>query len=80
MAGQNRETLEIILGVVMAQSAILDFLIKNKVIESGPLIEHLAGRRTSWEKTATANALFSIDVLLSLLAGKQPPPAPGSLH
>jgi hypothetical protein len=80
MADQNREALEMLIGVIMTQSALIDFLIKTKVIESGPLIEHLATRRIAWEKTATPTALFSIDMLASLLAGKQPPPAPGSVH
>jgi hypothetical protein len=77
MAAEGRETLEMVIGAMMAQSAILDFLVKQGVIESGPLLEHLAARRVSWEKTASANALFPIDVLSSILAGRQPPRPPG---
>ena len=80
MAAQERETLEMILGAMMAQSAVLEFLVKERVIERDPLLEYLAFRRVSWEKTATPNALFAIDVLSSILAGRQPPPPPGSLN
>jgi hypothetical protein len=37
MAAQDREIFEIVLGTIMTQSAILDFLIKQGVIESAPL-------------------------------------------
>lgn len=80
MAAQGRDTLEMIMGVMMAQSAVLEFLVKERIIERDPLIEHLAFRRVSWEKTATPNALFAIDLLASILAGRQPPPPPGPLN
>jgi hypothetical protein len=80
MADQNREVLEITIGVTMAQSALCDFLVKSGAIKIDPLIEHLAARRVAWEKTATSNALFAVDMLLSLLAGRKPPPFPSSLH
>ena len=80
MADQSRETLELVLGAMMAQSAVLDFLVKQRVIEAAPLLEHLAARRVSWEKTATPNALFPIDVLSSILAGRNPPKPPGPLN
>lgn len=80
MADQSREMLEIVMGALMAQSAVLDFLVKKGVIEHAPLLEHLAARRVAWEKTATPNALFSIDLLSSILAGRQPPKYPGPLH
>ena len=82
MADQSRETLEIVIGAVMAQSAIfiLDFFVKQGVIERDPLLEHLAGRRVAWETTATPNALFAIDLLSSIVAGRQPPKPPGPLN
>ncbi len=80
MADQSREMLEIVMGALMAQSAVLEFLVKQRVIERAPLLEHLVARRVAWEKTATPNALFSIDVLSSILAGRQPPQPPASLH
>ncbi len=80
MADQSRETLELVLGAMMVQSAILDFLVKQGVIESAPLLEHLAARRVSWEKTATPTALFPIDVLSSILAWRHPPKPPGPLN
>jgi len=80
MAAEGRETLEIVIGAMMAQSAVLDFLVKQGLIKSDPLLEHLAAQRVSWEKTATPNALFSIDLLSSILAGRQPPRPPGSLN
>jgi hypothetical protein len=80
MADQNREMLEMVIGAVMAQSAVLDFLVKQKVIEQTALLEHLARRRVSWEKTATPNALFSVDLLLSILAGRPAPRPPGTLN
>jgi hypothetical protein len=79
MADAGREALEMIIGALMAQSAVLDFLVKERVIERDPLLEHLASRRVSWEKTATPNALFAIDLLASILAGRQPPRPPGPL-
>jgi hypothetical protein len=80
MADQGREALELVLGAMMTQSAILDFLVQKGVIERAPLLEHLAKRRVAWEKTATPLALFPVDVLASILAGRQPPKPPGSLH
>jgi hypothetical protein len=80
MADQGRETFELVLGAMMAQSAVLDFLVKQGVIESTPLLEHLAARRVAWEKTATPNALFPIDVLASILVGRQTPKPPGPLN
>jgi hypothetical protein len=80
MADQSREMLEVVMGAVMAQSAVLEFLIKQRVIEHAPLLEHLAARRVAWESTATPNALFSIDLLSSILAGRQPPKPPGPLN
>lgn len=77
---QDREIFEMLIGVVMTQSALCDFMIKNGVIASAPLIEHLAARRIAWETTASASALFPVDTLLSLLAGKQPPARPPALH
>jgi hypothetical protein len=80
MANEERELLEILIGAVMAQSAVCEFLVKSGVIERAALIGHLVERRLSWEKTATQNALFSVDVLSALLAGRQPPPPPSALH
>ena len=80
MADQGREALELVIGTVMAQSAVVEYLVKAGVIESAPLLEHLARKRVAWEKSATALALFPVDVLASILAGRQPPPPPGSMH
>ncbi|MGY8705124.1 hypothetical protein RAD16_05195 [Bradyrhizobium sp. 18BD] len=80
MADQGRDALEMIIGSMMAQSAIIEFLVKQGVIERDPLLEHLASRRVSWESTATPNALFAIDLLSSILAGRQPPRPPGPLN
>ena len=80
MADQNRETLEMIIGVVMTQSALCDFLIKSGAIKLDALLEHLAARRVAWEKSASMTALFPVDVLSSLLAGRKPPSPPPSLH
>jgi hypothetical protein len=80
MADQSKEMLEMVIGAMMAQSALLEFLVKQKVIEHAPLLEHLAARRVVWEKVATPNALFSIDLLLSILAGSPPPRPPGRLN
>jgi hypothetical protein len=55
MANENRELLEILIGAVMTQSALCEFLVKSGVIDRTALIEHLAERRVSWEKTATLN-------------------------
>jgi len=76
----SREALEIVMGAMMAQGAIIDFLVKKGVIERGPLLEHLAAKRVSWEKTATKNALFPIDFLSSMIAGGQTPKPPGPLN
>lgn len=80
MADDGRIALELAIGTAMAQSAIVEFLINAGIIERGPLIEHLALKRVSWEATASTNALFPVDLLVSLLAGKQPPAPPSSLH
>jgi len=81
MADQSsREMLEMLMGAMMAQAAVLDFLVKQRVIEHVPLLEHLAAKRVSWEKTATPNALFSIDLLSSIIAGRQTPRPPGPLN
>lgn len=80
MANEQRELFEILIGAVMVQSVVCEFLVKSEVIERTALIEHLAERRVSWEKTATRNALFPIDVLSAVLAGRQPPPPPFALH
>jgi hypothetical protein len=80
MAAEGRDTLEMVLGALMAQAAVLEFLVNQGVIERDPLVEHLAARRVSWERTATPSALFSIDVLSSILAGRSPPPPPGPLN
>ena len=77
MPDQNSEMLEMVLGSIMAQSAVLEFLVKQGVIEHVPLLEHLAARRVAWERTATPNALFPIDLLSAVLAGRQPPRPPG---
>lgn len=80
MASKDRELLEMALGALMAQAAVCEFMVKSGAIKRGPLIEHLAAKRVGWESTATPNALFAIDVLSSLIAGRQPPTPPASLH
>jgi hypothetical protein len=80
MADQNREALEMIIGVVLTQSAMCEFLLKNGVSDRAALIEHFAARRVAWESSATELSLFPVDTLLALLAGRAPPAPPGSLH
>jgi hypothetical protein len=80
MANEQRELFEILIGAVMAQSAVCEFLVKSGAVERAALIEHLAERRVSLEKTATQSALFPIDVLSALLAGRKPPPPPSAFH
>jgi hypothetical protein len=80
MANEEQELLEMLVGALMAQPAVCEFLVKSGVIKRAALIEHLVERRVSWEKTATQNALYPVDVLSALLAGRQPPPRPSALH
>jgi hypothetical protein len=72
--------LGLVVGSIMAQSALVEFLLKQKIIESGPLLEHLAAKRVSWEATADASALWAIDTISAIAAGRQPPAPPGKLH
>jgi hypothetical protein len=55
-------------------------MIDQGIIDRTALVEHLAAKRVSWEKTASQNTLWSIDVTSALLAGKMPPPPPVSIH
>lgn len=80
MADQGREALEIVMGAMMVQGAVIEFLVEKGVIQHAPLLEHLAAKRVSWEKTATKNALFPIDFLSSMIAGRQTPKPPGLLN
>jgi hypothetical protein len=42
MANEQRELLEILIGAVMAQSVVCEFLVKSGVVERAALVEHLA--------------------------------------
>ena len=80
MADQGREALELVVGTMMAQAAFVEFLVKKGVIETDPLLEHLAAKIVSWEKTAPRNALFPVQTLAALIAGRKPPAPPSSMH
>lgn len=80
MADQGREALELMMGAMMAQAAVLEFMVKQGLIERDLLLVHLASRRISWETTAPPTALFPLDLLASLLAGRPPPAPPSALH
>jgi hypothetical protein len=80
MAAEGRDALELALGTIMAESALIEFLIMKGVIERDPLLEYFAAKIVSWEKTATPLALFPIQTLGALTAGRQPPAPPSSLH
>ena len=80
MANESQETLQLVLGAMMAQYAVCEFLVKNGVIENGALVEHLAAKRVIWEKSSTELGLFPVDVLASMLAGRPTPVPPGRLN
>jgi hypothetical protein len=80
MADQGREALELAIGTMMAQAAFVEFLVKKGVIETDPLLEHFAEKLVSWEQTAPLNALFPLQTLAALIAGRKPPAPPSSMH
>jgi hypothetical protein len=80
MADQGREALELAIGTMMAQAAFVEFLVKKGVIETDPLLEHFAAKLVSWEKAATPNALFPLQTVAALIAGRKPPAPPSSVH
>jgi hypothetical protein len=65
---------------MMAQAAFVEFLVKKGVIETDPLLEHFAAKLVSWETTAPPNALFPLQTLAALIAGRKPPAPPSSVH
>jgi hypothetical protein len=80
MAVQGLEALELAIGTMMAQAAFVEFLVKKGVIETDPLLEHFAAKLVSWETTAPPNALFPLQTLAALIAGRKPPAPPSSVH
>jgi hypothetical protein len=77
---QAKELLEMVLGTLMMNHSLCEFLIERGTIDRTALVNHLAAKRVSWEQTASANALFPIDMISALLAGKKMPAPPVSLH
>jgi hypothetical protein len=61
-------------------TALIEHLIERGVIEREPLLEFLAAKRVAWEGTASQIALWPLDSLSAVVAGRQRPALPGSIH
>lgn len=80
MAADDRGALETAIGAVMTQHAICEFLIQKGVIDRAALLEFFGAKLLSWEKTATQTALFPMQMLATMLAGKPAPSPPPTSH
>ena len=80
MSDANKKLMESILGALMVQVSMYRFLVKENVIDRDRLLAFLAERGEAWGKTATAEALFPLATVMSVLAAKEEPAFPQTVH
>lgn len=80
MADQGREALELVIGAMLAQYAVCEFLIRQGIISEPSLRQFLDAKQSALEPYASKNAMFAYGTLRRLLQGQRIPGDPGETH
>jgi hypothetical protein len=77
---QQDGLLQMLLGSVMTQVAVLRFLLQEKIIDRKRLLDFLQQRGQTWGKTATDEALIPLVTLVTALEPDEEPEFPKTIH